>query len=240
MADIFISYSKHDPEHTIALAADLEACGYSTWWDTSLLPGDEFPELIKRRIDEAKVVIVIWTKNSVNSKWVRSEAARGYSQSKLVTLHADSFNFDDIPMPFNTLHCEPVTNLEKIYAALEGRGLTPNSHMSQHAVGSYEQFLQRIDDVVEWDEQLVEPATPSFPSLAKRDEDLHADFFAGLNVCDINEYENNVVYRPIGRGRLPELYLRDARWSRRKKHISIVAALTCAVLIGVSLAYAYI
>ena len=61
MAHIFISYSKQCPEHTKALAADLQARGHATWWDTSLLPGDDFPDLIERKIDKAKAVIVIWT-----------------------------------------------------------------------------------------------------------------------------------------------------------------------------------
>jgi TIR domain len=39
MADVFISYSKHDPEPTERLAAELERQGYSVWWDTSLLTG---------------------------------------------------------------------------------------------------------------------------------------------------------------------------------------------------------
>jgi len=123
MADIFISYSKLDPDPTIALAADLEARGYTTWWDTSLLPGDDFPDMIKRRIDEAKVVIVIWTQNSVHSRWVRAEANRADDQTKLITVHAPGLDFHDIPRPFNTRHCEPVSDRQKLYAALQTRGV---------------------------------------------------------------------------------------------------------------------
>ena len=132
MADIFISYSKLDPEHTIALAADLEARGHSTWWDSSLLPGDEFPDLIKRQIDLAKAVLVIWTPNSVKSRWVRAEAARGDNQGKLITLYVPGLDFRDIPMPFNTLHCEPVTSRDKLYAALHRRGVTLNGASRPH------------------------------------------------------------------------------------------------------------
>jgi hypothetical protein len=126
MADIFISYSKKHPEHTVALAADLEARGYSTWWDTSLLPGDEFPEVIQRQIDMAKAVIVIWTANSVKSQWVRAEAALGYRQRKLITLFVPGLDFQYIPLPFNTLHREPIANRGKLYAALRDHGIAPN------------------------------------------------------------------------------------------------------------------
>ena len=42
MADIFISYSKKHAALTGELARDLEAEGYTTWWDTNLLPDDGF------------------------------------------------------------------------------------------------------------------------------------------------------------------------------------------------------
>lgn len=125
MADVFISYSKQDPEPTAALAKDLEAQGWSTWWDTSLLPGDEFPEVIKHQIEIAKAVIVIWTTNSVKSQWVRAEAMLGHSQGKLITLFAAGLDVTKIPLPFTTLHREPVANREKIYATLQHRGVRP-------------------------------------------------------------------------------------------------------------------
>ncbi len=68
MADIFISYSKKHAQLTEELARDLEAEGYTTWWDTSLLPGQEFPDEIQRQLHAAKAVIVIWTESSVESE----------------------------------------------------------------------------------------------------------------------------------------------------------------------------
>ncbi len=125
MADVFISYLKQDAEHAKALAADLEARGYTTWWDTSLLPGDQFPEEIKRQIDAAKAVIVIWTPDSVKSKWVRAEAARADAQGKLITIHTGDCDFSQIPMPFNTRQCGEVTNRDKLLLALVKLGLSP-------------------------------------------------------------------------------------------------------------------
>ena len=42
MTDIFISYSKQDQDEAYKLATFLEAEGYSVWWDTSLLSGENF------------------------------------------------------------------------------------------------------------------------------------------------------------------------------------------------------
>jgi hypothetical protein len=41
MADIFISYSKADRPLALKLAAMLEAEGWKTWWDTSLIVVDD-------------------------------------------------------------------------------------------------------------------------------------------------------------------------------------------------------
>ena len=121
MADVFISYSKQSPKYTISLAKDLELFGFSVWWDTSLLPGDEFPDLIKQQIDAAKAVVVIWTPSSVKSKWVRAEAQRADTQGKLITVHAPRLDLREIPLPFNTLHSEPVTDRAKLLASIRAK-----------------------------------------------------------------------------------------------------------------------
>ncbi len=131
MADIFISYSRQQDQLTRELARDLEKMGFTTWWDTNLLPGDEFPEEIKRQIDAAKAVIVIWTQSSVHSKWVRSEAARAEAQKKLITVCDEALNFDDIPLPFNTRQTEVVTKREKIFAALAGMQVAPTAILAE-------------------------------------------------------------------------------------------------------------
>lgn len=76
-----------DLEAAGSLARDLEAVGYTTWWDTSLLPGEEFQVEIMRELDTARAVIVIWTESSVNSRWVSAEALRADAQNKLITVH---------------------------------------------------------------------------------------------------------------------------------------------------------
>ena len=118
MADIFISYSKDEPEPTIALARDLERNGYSTWWDTDLRPGERYQERIMNELDKAKAVIVIWTAKSVTSRWVVAEAEWAAEQNKLITVRTPDLNPDRIPLPFNTLHTDVVTDREKINDAL--------------------------------------------------------------------------------------------------------------------------
>lgn len=126
MADIFISYSKKEPQWTIDLARDLEAQGHTVWWDTTgLLPGDAFPVKIRAEITAARAVIVIWSESSVASEWVYAEAEEAQLQGKLIITHVPRLNLRAIPMPFTGKHSDPVTEREKIYAALAARGLAP-------------------------------------------------------------------------------------------------------------------
>jgi TIR domain len=126
MADVFISYSKAYRKLTASLASDLERAGYSVWWDTSLIPGDDFAEIILKQLDEAKAAIVLWTPASVKSRWVRSEARRADAARKLVPLRSVDITEGDIPPPYDILHTVSVEDRTAIIAALERLGVTPN------------------------------------------------------------------------------------------------------------------
>lgn len=148
MADIFISYSKRDPQLTINLAKDLEARGYTTWWDTSLLPGDEFPEKIRQELNKAKAVIVIWTPASIASSWVQAEAFIANNQNKLITLRSSDLDPRSIPLPYNIRHAALVTDYEAIYAALnQNEALTPyGDGLSAELIG----LRQDSDDAIRY------------------------------------------------------------------------------------------
>lgn len=118
MADIFISYSTEDREQARLLAAFLQADGYSVWWDTSLLSGDNFRKVIMTELGQARAAIVIWTENSTASDWVQSEAGRAHADAKLIPVKAKGLSYKDIPPPFDNMHIENVDDREKISAAL--------------------------------------------------------------------------------------------------------------------------
>jgi hypothetical protein len=125
MADVFISYSKVRRALTEALARHLEAEGFSVWWDTDLLPADNFRAEINRQLDIARAVVIVWTPESKSSEWVCAEADRAHEQRKLVNSHSAGLTPRQIPMPFNQIHSVPIENREAIVAAarkLCGRG----------------------------------------------------------------------------------------------------------------------
>lgn len=97
--DLFISYSRTDRDRIANLAALLQRAGWSVWWDTEIKAGAAFDRMIEQAITDAKAVIVAWSKNSVDSDWVRAEAAYGLEKNKLVPIRLD----DAVP-PLRFIH----------------------------------------------------------------------------------------------------------------------------------------
>lgn len=86
---IFISYAREDVDRVKPLV-DYLAHSFTVWWDADIEPGTSFRSAIEGRLEEAACVVVIWTTNSVEKDFVRSEAARGQGRGILVPVKLDS------------------------------------------------------------------------------------------------------------------------------------------------------
>jgi adenylate cyclase len=101
MADVFVSYARSDKARVAPLVAAIEAKGWTVWWDPELCPGQEFDRLIAAELKIAAAVLVVWTPNSVGSRWVRGEAREGAERGILVPVR---FERADLPIDVRTLH----------------------------------------------------------------------------------------------------------------------------------------
>jgi hypothetical protein len=90
MSDIFISYSHEDRLRAEELARALGGRGWSIFWDQTIPIGKTWPETIGRELSEARCVIVLWSKTSVESGWVREEANDAKERHILVPVLIDS------------------------------------------------------------------------------------------------------------------------------------------------------
>jgi len=86
MADIFLSYTHSDQQIADRLAPRLTESGWSTWWDRQLLSGDNYRSEIQRQLDDARCVLVLWSKAAVTSRWVNDEAEEGVKNGRLVQI----------------------------------------------------------------------------------------------------------------------------------------------------------
>ena len=84
MPDVFISYNREDRETARLISSALEAEGFSVWWDAALRAGETYDEVTEQNLRQAGAVVVLWSKRSANSKWVRAEATVGERSSTLV------------------------------------------------------------------------------------------------------------------------------------------------------------
>jgi TolB-like protein/tetratricopeptide (TPR) repeat protein len=84
MPDVFLSYSREDQPTARKVAEGLERAGLSVWWDQSLRSGEAFDRVTEKALDDARAVVVLWSKHSVESRWVRAEASQADRASKLL------------------------------------------------------------------------------------------------------------------------------------------------------------
>ncbi len=84
MADVFISYAREDGDTARRFADSFQSAGLSVWWDDALRSGEAFDETIERALREAKAVVVLWSRSSVVSRWVRAEATQADRNRTLV------------------------------------------------------------------------------------------------------------------------------------------------------------
>src|SRR6478736_2566809 len=100
MVDVFISYSREDLAAVTRLAQAVEAEGYEVWWDADLPPHLSYGDVITAKISSTKAAIVVWSKASTASQWVRAEADMARNQNKLIQTAIDSVM---PPLPFNQI-----------------------------------------------------------------------------------------------------------------------------------------
>ena len=123
--DVFISYANSRREETETLAAALQAAGFSTWWDTGLLPGDRFRAEIDEHLNGCRAAIIVWAPESIKSDWVLAEADHAWQLGKLVNVHVPGQKPRDIPKPFNQSHSVELANRSAIIEAVRKRIAAP-------------------------------------------------------------------------------------------------------------------
>ena len=99
---VFLSYARADADKAKTLVKGLEFCGLSVWWDGLISGGHEFSERIQKALAEADCVVVLWSKASSQSHWVRDEAGDARDRKRLVPVSLDGSN---VPLGFRQVQC---------------------------------------------------------------------------------------------------------------------------------------
>ena len=99
--DIFISYNREEQTIARKLANALEGEGWSVWWDPKLRAGEHFEDVIEKALRESKCFVVMWSKRSVESQFVKDEATYALNRNKLVPVMIEEV---ELPFRFEGLH----------------------------------------------------------------------------------------------------------------------------------------
>lgn len=94
MADIFLSYSREDEARIKGLVAEFEAQGWTVFWDRRIPAGETWRSYIGAALQDARCIVVAWSKFSVESQWVTEEADEGKTRKILVPVL-----LDQVPAP---------------------------------------------------------------------------------------------------------------------------------------------
>src|SRR5262245_54833950 len=97
MAEVFLSYASKDRDRAAVLAKALGALGWTVWWDRRIVVGEAFDQAIERELETAKCVVVLWSRYSIASEWVKNEAAAASERDVLVPALIDSVK---LPLEF--------------------------------------------------------------------------------------------------------------------------------------------
>ena len=95
MNDIFLSYDSSDRATAQKYADALESLGWSVWWDREIPLGKAFDQVIEEELNGARCVIVLWSKEAVRSRWVKTEAAAAADRECLIPVL-----IEDVAIPF--------------------------------------------------------------------------------------------------------------------------------------------
>lgn len=84
MADIFISYANENRESAARLAQVLESAGWQVWWDRRIPAGRTWRSVLEDALRDMRCMVVLWSKDSVESPWVTEEAEEARRLGKTI------------------------------------------------------------------------------------------------------------------------------------------------------------
>jgi len=128
MNDIFISYASPDRPIAQKFADAFEAHGWSVWWDREIPVGKNFDQVIEEELNAARCVVVLWSKESVQSRWVKTESSTAADHDRLAPVLIDDAA---IPLEFKRIQTAMLPDWD---------GVTANPE--------FQRLLQAISDLV--------------------------------------------------------------------------------------------
>lgn len=102
MKQLFVSYAREDLARAEPIVDGLRRAGFQVFWDQSLPAGVIWRDFLDAQLGSAYRLVVLWSKTSVASRWVRDEADEALQRGKLLPVLLDDVR---PPLGFREVHC---------------------------------------------------------------------------------------------------------------------------------------
>lgn len=110
MKEIFISYTRCNKNVAKSFAVQFERRGWSVFLDFEIDFGTFFPTVIEEALKSAKCVVVLWSRESIDSNWVIEEADEGKRCGTLIPVLIDDIKGNEIPLGFRRIQTARLIN----------------------------------------------------------------------------------------------------------------------------------
>jgi CO dehydrogenase nickel-insertion accessory protein CooC1 len=86
---VFLSYASADRERIIAVAAALSRRNLRVQVEKTLEPGSDYSSAVSQQLDASDAIVVFWSRDAIESGWVKTEAEEGMRRGILVPVLLD-------------------------------------------------------------------------------------------------------------------------------------------------------
>jgi TolB-like protein len=142
MPSVFVSYAREDVAKAKAIACALEEASLDVWLDERMHSGSEYSREIEDALRNASSVVVLWSKASVDSPWVRDEAVEARDSGRLVPVCLDTCR---PPIGFRQFQAADMSHwsgrgrpkqIDEVVAAVRAKVGTPVTPRASPAAGA--------------------------------------------------------------------------------------------------------
>jgi TIR domain len=128
---VFISYPSAEREKAIELCRALERKGVQGWVDDKEIGGGKWLAEVKRALNLASELILIWTPECMNSEWVRLEWNAAIVADINITIFLVDGKATSLPQTLKDFQAKPYADLRWRNKAIKGIA----DRMKSHSVG---------------------------------------------------------------------------------------------------------
>ena len=97
--NVFLSYTVSDKTFVEQLAAWLQSLNFDCWWDAGIRSNPQgYQDYIEERLKNCDIFLVLWTPDSIKSRWVNGESLKAQALEKKIVMVAHNINPSEIPV----------------------------------------------------------------------------------------------------------------------------------------------